>query len=121
MREALAGVGPDDPHPLNLFRVHWHNGADRTGFVDVPEHVVLPPELTGVEARIVVALGDRFPLIGAHKVLAAYGCLVPRLVTGGSTRPVIAPSGPRPATTAAAASRSRACSAAAASPCCPRG
>jgi cysteine synthase len=50
--------------------------------VDVPEHVVLPPELTGVEARIVVALGNRFPLIGAHKVLAAYGCLVPRLVTG---------------------------------------
>src|SRR4029434_824171 len=32
--------------------------------------------------RIVVALGDRFPLIGAHKVLAAYGCLVPRLATG---------------------------------------
>ncbi len=31
---------------------------------------------------IVVALGDRFPLIGAHKVLAAYGCLAPRLVSG---------------------------------------
>src|SRR6516162_7177484 len=34
------------------------------------------------------ALSDRnvagcfFPMIGAHKVLAAYGCLVPRLVTG---------------------------------------
>ena len=27
IREALAGVGPDDAHPLNLFRVHWHNGA----------------------------------------------------------------------------------------------
>ena len=50
--------------------------------VDVPEHVVLPPELTGVDARIVVALGDRFPMIGAHKVLAAYGCLAPRIVTG---------------------------------------
>jgi cysteine synthase A len=58
----------------------------------VPEHVVLPPELTGVEARIVVALADRFPMIGAHKVLAAYGCLAPRLVTGrfdpGSQRAV---------------------------------
>jgi cysteine synthase len=43
---------------------------------------VLPPELTGVPARILVAFGDRFPMIGAHKVLAAYGCLVPRLVTG---------------------------------------
>ncbi len=82
VREALRGVGPDDPDPLNLFRVHWHNGADRTSFVDVPEHLVLPPELTGVEARIVVALGNRFPLIGAHKVLAAYGCLAPRLITG---------------------------------------
>ena len=82
VHEALAGVGPDDAHPLNLFRVHWHNGADRVGFVDVPEHVVLPRELTGVDATIVVALGDRFPLIGAHKVLAAYGCLAPRLVSG---------------------------------------
>jgi cysteine synthase A len=82
VRAALAGIGPDDPHPLNLFRVHWHNAADRVSHVDVPEHVVLPRELTGVDARIVVALGDRFPLIGAHKVLAAYGCLAPRLVTG---------------------------------------
>jgi cysteine synthase A len=80
--EHLAGVGPDEPHPLNLFRVHWFNDAARTGMAAVPEHVVLPPELTGVEARIVVALGDRFPMIAAHKVLAAYGCLAPRLVTG---------------------------------------
>ncbi len=82
VREALRAVGPDEAHPLNLFRVHWHNAADRVDVVDVPDHVVLPGELTGVDARIVVALGDRFPLIGAHKVLAAYGCLVPRLVTG---------------------------------------
>jgi len=82
VREALAGVGPDDAHPLNLFRVHWHNGSNRVGLVGVPDHLVLPRELTGVEARIVVALGDRFPMIGAHKVLAAYGCLAPRLVTG---------------------------------------
>jgi cysteine synthase len=82
VREALAGVDPDAAHPLNLFRVHWLNGADRVGSVDVPGHLVLPSELTGVEARIVIALGDRFPLIGAHKVLAAYACLVPRLVAG---------------------------------------
>ncbi len=48
----------------------------------MPEHVVLPTSLTGVAAPIVVALGDRFPMIAAHKVLAAYACLVPRLVTG---------------------------------------
>jgi cysteine synthase len=82
IRNGLAGVGPDEPHPLNLFRVHWFNGKDRTGRAAVPEHVVLPRELTGVDAKVVVCLGDRFPLIGAHKVLAAYGCLAPRLVTG---------------------------------------
>jgi cysteine synthase len=79
---ALAGVKPDEPHPLNLFRVHWYNDASRTGVGALPAHVVLPSSLTGVDARIVVALGDRFPMIHAHKVLAAYGCLAPRVVTG---------------------------------------
>src|SRR5215203_1056157 len=50
--------------------------------VEVPGYLVLPESLTGVKAKIVVALGRRFPMIGAHKVLAAYACLVPRLVTG---------------------------------------
>ena len=80
--EALAGVDPDAPEPLNLLRVHWYNDADRARQVPVPEHVVLPRELTGVSSPIIVAFGNRFPMIGAHKVLAAYGCLVPRLVTG---------------------------------------
>ena len=70
------------PSPANLFRVHWFNDAERRGQVSVPDHLVLPEAMTGVKARIVVALGDRFPMIAAHKVLAAYGCLVPRLVTG---------------------------------------
>lgn len=84
IRSRLASVDRDAPDPLNLFRVHWHNtAAGRSpGFVDVPEHVVLPTSLTGVEAPIVVLFGDRFPMITAHKVLAAYACLVPRLVTG---------------------------------------
>jgi cysteine synthase len=80
--ERLAEVDPDAADPLNLFRVHWYNAADRRSRVDVPGHVVLPRSLTGVEAPIIVALGERFPMITAHKVLAAYGCLAPRLVTG---------------------------------------
>ena len=82
VRERLADIDPDDAHPLNLFRVHWYNAADRRGSVDVPEHLLLPSSLTGVDARIVVALGDRFPMIHAHKVLAAYACLAARVVTG---------------------------------------
>jgi cysteine synthase len=82
LRQGLADVGPDDPHPLNLNRVHWFNDLQRTGPVATPVHVELPPALTGVEARIVVALGALFPMIGAHKVLAAYACLAPRLVSG---------------------------------------
>ena len=82
VREALAGIDPDAAHPLNLFRIHWFNDHRRTGLAAVPQHIVLPPSLTGVESPIVVALGDRFPLIRAHKVLAAYGCLAPQLATG---------------------------------------
>jgi cysteine synthase len=78
----LAAVDPDEPRAANLFRVHWYNGADRRGRAALPDYLELPERLTGVEARIVVALGCRFPMIGAHKVLAAYGCLAPRLVTG---------------------------------------
>ena len=48
----------------------------------MPDHVVLPPSLTGVESPIIVVFGDRFPMITAHKVLAAYACLAPRVVTG---------------------------------------
>ncbi|MEM7426687.1 MAG: pyridoxal-phosphate dependent enzyme [Pseudomonadota bacterium] len=77
-----ADADPDAADIRNLFRVHWHNGQDRSSLVDVPEHIVLPEELTGVKAQIIVALGNRFPMINAHKVLAAYGCLIPRLMSG---------------------------------------
>ena len=83
VRAALEAIDPDAPHPLNLFRVHWWNDASRRGRAAVPEHVVLPESLTGVQAPILVAFGNRFPMIRAHKVLAAYACLAPRLVAGG--------------------------------------
>ena len=82
VRAILEATDPDAPHPLNLFRVHWHNSADRCGLTAAPEHLILPETLTGVEAPIVVILGDRFPMIRAHKVLAAYACLAPRIITG---------------------------------------
>jgi cysteine synthase len=79
---SLASVDPDAADAANLWRVHWYNAADRSGRVGVPEHVVLPSELTGVDATIIVVLGNKFPMIRAHKVLAAYACLAPRIVTG---------------------------------------
>jgi len=79
---AADDADPDSPDPRNLFRVHWHNGADRRSRVAVPVHVVLPRSLTGVDAPIIVVLADRFPMIASHKVLAAYACLAPRIVTG---------------------------------------
>jgi cysteine synthase len=78
----LRDVDPDAADPLNLFRVHWFNSASRLGRDATPGAIELPAELTGVSARIVLALGNRFPMISAHKVLAAYGCLAPRVVTG---------------------------------------
>src|SRR5690349_12842499 len=78
IRAALPAIGADDPHPHNLYRVNWFNDLDRTGQVTTPVHVELPEALTGVKARIVVALGSLFPMIRAHKVLAAYACLAPR-------------------------------------------
>jgi cysteine synthase len=79
---ALGDVGPDDPDPLNLWRVHWYNGADRTSRVEVPQYLRLTGELTGVDATIILILGNRFPMIRAHKVQAAFACLAPRIVTG---------------------------------------
>jgi cysteine synthase A len=77
----VAGVDKNAPDARNLFRVHWYNdmAGDR---VAVPDHVVLPSSLTGVDAPIIVVFGDRFPMITAHKVLAAYSCLAPRVITG---------------------------------------
>ena len=80
--EALENISPDEAHPLNLFRIHWYNSKLRNSLVDTPEYIVLPESLTGVKAPILVVMGKNFPLIKAHKVLAAYGCLAPRLVEG---------------------------------------
>ena len=82
IRARLAEIDPDAPHPLNLFRVHWYNPLEGGAFRTTPDFIELPSSLTGVAARIVVLPADAFPMIHAHKVLASYGCLVPRVLTG---------------------------------------
>ena len=81
-RRKLRDIGLWDITPRNLFRITWRNEPVASGgqFGDV-NYVEIPPELTGVEARIIALVGKWFPT-GAHKVGAAFGCLVPRLVTG---------------------------------------
>ena len=78
----LKTVGLWDIDPLNLFRITWHNEpvVHGGGFGPV-NFIEFPRALTGVNARIVAVVGKWFPT-GAHKVGAAFGCLVPRLVTG---------------------------------------
>jgi cysteine synthase A len=80
VRARLAGVGLWDLDPANLFRITWKNDPKSGGFND-GNWVEFPRELTGVDARIIGLVGKWFPT-GAHKVGAAFGCLVPRLVTG---------------------------------------
>ncbi len=82
VREALGGIGLWDLSPLNLFRITWHNDpVPRGGGYGGVNYLEFPSSLTGTEARILALVGKWFPT-GAHKVGAAFGCLVPRLVTG---------------------------------------
>ena len=80
VRQRLSEVGLWDIDPVNLFRITWKNDP-ATGLYNEGNWIEFPPELTGVPARIVGLVGKWFPT-GAHKVGAAFGCLVPRLITG---------------------------------------
>jgi len=59
--------------PVNLYNITWKDDANRV------RHVVLPRELTGVDAPIVVLLGRGF-VTGSHKVGATYSCCIERQV-----------------------------------------
>jgi len=78
----LRKVGLWDMDPANLFRITWKNEpVEHGGGFGEGNWIEFPSSLTGVDATIVGITGKWFPT-GAHKVGAAYGCLVPRLVTG---------------------------------------
>lgn len=80
IKERLKNVGLWDINPLNLFRITWKNDI-RTGLFNGVNYFEIPQKITGVKARIIGLVGKYFPT-GAHKVGAAFGCLVPRLVSG---------------------------------------
>lgn len=82
IKEQLGSVGMWDVDPMNLFRITWKNEpAQKGGGFGRVNSIEFPPSLTGTEARIIALVGKWFPT-GAHKVGAAFSCLVPRLVTG---------------------------------------
>jgi hypothetical protein len=82
IREKLSGIGLWELRPENLFRITWKNAPiDHGGGFGGVNTLEFPSALTGVPARIIGLVGKWFPT-GAHKVGAAFSCLVPRLVTG---------------------------------------
>ena len=83
IKEELTKIGLWDVTSRNLFRITWKNEPIEYGggFQDFANYIELPPELTGVETRIIALIGKYFPT-GSHKVGATFSCLVPRLVAG---------------------------------------
>ncbi|QVK18789.1 pyridoxal-phosphate dependent enzyme [Mycoplasmatota bacterium] len=83
VKEKLKKTGLWEIDSINLFRISWKNEPVSKGglYQDLPNYVEIPPEISGVKARIIAMAGKYFP-IGAHKVGASFACLVPRLVTG---------------------------------------
>lgn len=61
--------------PINLFNITWRDPQGKTYYV------VLPRQLTGVDADIVVLYGKEFPS-GSHKVGAAYSVLLEKVLFG---------------------------------------
>ena len=82
IKDQLKNIGLWDLHSANLYRISWNNEPkDSGGLFGGVNHIVLPPELTGCRATIIMLTGRWFPT-GAHKVGATFGCLAPALVTG---------------------------------------
>ncbi|HYN86901.1 MAG TPA: pyridoxal-phosphate dependent enzyme [Ardenticatenaceae bacterium] len=65
---AAQAADNDELDPLNLFNITWHLPDGRVN------HILFPPELTGVPCNVIVLLGQHFPS-GSHKVGPAYATL----------------------------------------------
>ncbi|NOX61820.1 MAG: pyridoxal-phosphate dependent enzyme [Chloroflexi bacterium] len=72
---ALEKKQSDPLDPINLYNITWRDANNRI------YHEVLPHELTGVDAEIVVLYAKDFPT-GSHKVGAAYSVLLEMELSG---------------------------------------
>ena len=76
LRERALTAAQDEPlDPVNLYNITWRGPDGRCHFQ------LLPRELTGVEANIVVLHGCRFPT-GSLKVGPAYAVLAEKVLSG---------------------------------------
>ena len=76
IRKRAVEMKTKDPlDPINLFNITWRNANNEIYYF------VMPKQLTGVDANIVVLYGKDFPT-GAHKVGAAYSVLVEKILFG---------------------------------------
>lgn len=72
---ALAAQKDNELDPINLFNITWKDENNQV------RKIVLPKEITGVDANIVVLLGKYFPS-GSHKVGPGYSTLIEGCVDG---------------------------------------
>ncbi len=75
IREEALKQKSNELDPINLFNITWKNENNEVN------KIVLPKEVTGVDANIVVLLGKHFPS-GSHKVGPAYSTLIEGTVDG---------------------------------------
>ena len=77
-QRALRALKEDILDPVNLYNITW---KDENGKV---HYIVLPKELTGVDANIIVLYGRHFPT-GSHKVGATYSVAMEKQLAGEIT------------------------------------
>lgn len=69
IRKTALAKKEEELDPINLFNINWKDENNQV------HKIVLPKEMTGVDANIVVLLGKYFPS-GSHKVGPAYSTLI---------------------------------------------
>jgi cysteine synthase len=69
IRKAALEAKDHELDPVNLFNINWRNEKNEVN------KIVLPKQMTGVDANIIVLLGKYFPS-GSHKVGPAYSTLI---------------------------------------------
>lgn len=74
-KKAIEALKNNELNPINLFNITWKDEKNKV------RKLLLPKKLTGVNANIIVLLGNDFPS-GSHKVGPAYATLIESYVDG---------------------------------------